>query len=431
MTGPSILIVSYNWPPRNAVGTHRPYAWAKYWSEAGAAVTVLTAAKRSFDAPLDLHLPDLPGVRVIETPYGGTSLSLIDRWSRHDKLRTVLKRIRGYLRKTVATTTDPRGAWQQAVQGVLAAQAPEHDFIVSTYGPEASHLIAYDAKRINPDLVWVADYRDLWSQNPGVKLPEHIRAQLRTKEAATVGQHADIVTAVSEDMIEKLGEFCTGRLVLSPNGFDLTLADLRQIVANPHKPSGKPLRLVHTGTVYAGLRDPSPLLEALADMADREEIITGDITVDFYGERVDPIRKLMENPRFRPFLRTPGHVSRDEALRLQRTADMLLLLESPAPEARGVLTGKLFEYISAGRPIICVGSRPDFEIGKILQQTGTGQVGDPAKRDWITDIIRQQVSGAEEPEWFAPRLSEISRYTRKGQSMALLAEMTGKANASE
>ena len=65
----NILIVTYNWPPRNAIGAHRPYSWAKYWSALGANVTVLTAKKYSFDAPLDLDLPVINGVHVVNVPY--------------------------------------------------------------------------------------------------------------------------------------------------------------------------------------------------------------------------------------------------------------------------------------------------------------------------------------------------------------------------
>ena len=71
MSGPRIVIVTYDWPPRNAISIHRPYAWARYWSEAGAQVTVLTAIKQPFDEPLDLHMPQLQEVEVIEVPYGG------------------------------------------------------------------------------------------------------------------------------------------------------------------------------------------------------------------------------------------------------------------------------------------------------------------------------------------------------------------------
>src|SRR5690625_3409835 len=64
-----VLIVSYNWPPRNAIGTHRPYSWAKHWSERGVSMDVLTAKKKFFDGPQDLCLSSLSSVRVTESPY--------------------------------------------------------------------------------------------------------------------------------------------------------------------------------------------------------------------------------------------------------------------------------------------------------------------------------------------------------------------------
>lgn len=423
MTGPRILIVTYNWPPRNAIGTHRPYAWAKYWSEAGARVTVLTAAKRAFDAPLDLYLPVPAGVRVIEVPYGGAGLSVIDRWSRNRTARNILKWVRGRLRNATAATTDPRSGWRTAAQPLVAELAKENDFVVSTYGPEACHLLAHDIKTVSPRLIWVADYRDLWSQSPMGGWTDGVKASIRSLEEASVGRHADVVTAVSEDMVEKLGEFCRGRRILSPNGFDLELRDLEKILASSGGRNSKPLRLVHTGTVYPDQRDPTPLLETLANMLERGELRAGDVVLEFYGGRVTPILQLMKNPRFEPFLRVPGHVAREEAIRIQREADLLLLLESSAPEARGVLTGKVFEYISAGRPILCIGSRPEFEIGLLLRRTGTGVVADLGDPDSIASIIRHQLSDLRLPDWFAPNLEEIGKYTRKGQAIHLLAEM--------
>lgn len=423
MTKPRILIVTYNWPPRNAIGTHRPYSWAKYWSAAGAQVTVLTAAKRAFDAPLDLDLPDLDGVGVIEVPYGGAGLSLLDRLVRHPKIRTHLKRIKSWLPRSPSLPADPRLGWRESAAPLAAELSKESDFVVSTFGPNASHLIAYDAKRVNPGLIWVADYRDLWSQTPAIELPDKVRASIRSQEEASVGLHADLVTAVSADMIEKLGEFCKGRRILVPNGFDLDREELNEIFNKASGRCGKPLRIVHTGTVYPGQRDPAPLLENLAGMVDRGELKYGEVTVDFYGSRVELIVQLMDNPRFRPFLRVPGHVSRNDAIKIQQEADLLLLLESSEPESRGVLTGKIFEYISAGRPIICVGSRPDFEIGQLLLRTGTGVVVNQDDPGWVARTIRDRLNGGL-PEWFVPNLNEIGRYTRKAQALELLAAMT-------
>jgi hypothetical protein len=420
MTGPRILIVSYNWPPRNAIGTLRPYAWAKYWSEAGAQITVLTAVKHAFDAPLDLKWPAPAGVRVIEVSYGGTELTLLDRLMRYPTLRTYLRKLKALLIKSSLISSDPRFGWRRSARPYVQRLAKKHDVVISTYGPDACHLIGYDAKHANPDLIWVADYRDLWSQNHQHEWPENVRAQIRSLERDTVGRHANLITAVSEDMISRLGKLCRTKTFLAPNGFDFTDAELAQtLTSSPRRPT-RPVRLVYTGTVYAGHRDPAPLLEALASMVDNGELKHGDVVVEFYGTRLDPITRLMDNSRLRPFLLIPGHVGREDAIQIQREADLLLLLESSAPEARGVLTGKIFEYISAGRPILCVGSKPDFEIGALLSRTGTGVV---ANTDDMVKIIKGFVDGNSAPEWFNPQIQEIARYSRKTQSLALLAEI--------
>ena len=89
-------------------------------------------------------------------------------------------------------------------------------------------------------------------------------------------------------------------------------------------------------------------LEALAALHGEGRITEGAVTVDFYGARVDADRRLAGSPEYAPFIRLMGHVPRTEALKAQYDADLLLLLESPDPRARGVLTGKVFEYSASG-----------------------------------------------------------------------------------
>ena len=65
----NIVIITYAWPPYNAIGTYRPYAWAKYWKKLGHNITVITAKKQAFDTPDDLNLPLIPGVKIVEINY--------------------------------------------------------------------------------------------------------------------------------------------------------------------------------------------------------------------------------------------------------------------------------------------------------------------------------------------------------------------------
>ncbi|MBA4208076.1 MAG: hypothetical protein C0454_00925 [Parvibaculum sp.] len=278
-------------------------------------------------------------------------------------------------------------------------------------------------KRVNPGLRWVADYRDLWSQGYAEEATETKHAIARKQELESVGERADLLTAVSNDMVHQLSVLTGKPVIRMPNGFDLDETVVRQRLAAIPKASSKPFRIVHTGMLYEGHRDPKPLLEALVKLKETGRIVEGDITVDFYGARVDVARQLARDPLFTPFIRLMGHVSRDDALAAQCQADLLLLLESSAPEARGTLTGKLFEYIAAGRPILCVGSRPEFEIGAVLGDTGAGVVCGPDEYDQLPSMLDQTMQGRGLFTSYAPNVDEVLRYSRERLALELLEVM--------
>ncbi|WP_428397803.1 glycosyltransferase [Marinobacter salarius] len=423
MTKLNIVIVTYNWPPRNAIGTHRPYAWARHWSEAGADVTVLTAKKQTFDEPLDLNLSTINGVNVIEVVVGG-STRLVGKAFKFEFVKRIAKKLKAWLGKGSFIEVDPRLAWRKAAESTAIRLAAETDIVVSTFGPAASHLIGHDIKMANPSVIWVADYRDLWSQSHTGDITDRARNNHKEIELNTVGAYADLLTAVSEDMIEKLTSLTGKQSLLIPNGFDIDDEALRsRLLRHISRPDG-PFRIVYTGMIYEGHRDPTPLLDSLVRLHGANKLGAGEVTIDFYGARVDLVRRLAQNEQYSPFIRIMGHVNRNEALFAQLSADLLLLLESPAPEARGVLTGKLFEYMAAGKPILCVGSRPEYEIGKVLQRTGTGRVFGPDEFQYLDDVLLETFSGKGMQDEYFPRIEEIVKFSRKRQSLELLHVLT-------
>jgi len=407
-----IIIVTYNWPPRNAIGTHRAYAWARHWAEAGAEITVLTAEKQPFDGPVDLDLPNPSGVRVIEVPFARTT-KLAGRALKFDFARRLAKKIKAWINRWGSKPFDPRSRWHSAARPTALQLAQTADIVVSTYGPSASHLIASDMKQSNPAIRWIADYRDLWSQSHHEGISTLARQAMRKEELASVGRFADLLTTVSDDLRRKLVEL-TGKSVLCvPNGFDIDEDTIRERLIKQPESSGPPFRIVYTGTLYAGLQDPRPLLDALDRMYSKGLIGDGEVTVDFYGSRLDPLNRLAEDPSYARFIEVKGHVTRNQALHAQRNADLLLLLESPRPEARGVLTGKLFEYIASGRPILSIGSRPEYEIGKVLAATGTGMTFGPEEYGHIDEVLLESIKGKGVYDAYAPEIEEIMKYSRE------------------
>jgi len=412
-----ITIVTFAWPPRNSIGAHRPYSWARYWAAAGAEVRVLTARKYDYDQPLDLTLPPLPGVEVIETDYAKGRVSLAQRLARGPLKAPALwlyRRLRG----KVAAVRNPREGWLAAVRPHLADLATRSDVVVSTYDPRMVHQIAALMKTANPRLFWVADYRDLWSLNHAPDWTDAQRTAEAATERATVAALADLVTSVSDDLARAQGEWSAKPWLAVTNGFDVDLSAIREAIARPLPPPSAPLRIVYTGKIYPGLRDPGPLLEELLAMEAEGVIARGAVVVDVYGGQVEGIEPMLRSGRFDHLLRLHGHVPREAALAAQREADLLLMLESPLPEAKGVLTGKIFEYVATGVPILSLGSRCDSAIGALLASTRTGLCteDEPAL---IRNAVLERLHG-QHPDWFAPDMAVIEGFSREAQATRLL-----------
>ncbi len=408
-----IVIVTYNWPPRNSISTHRPYSWASYWSKKGAKVTVLTSEKQNFDEPLDMPLPDLEGVNVIQVPYVDLFNLLPIKLVKFPFILNIAKKIKLWQIRNLGSSYDPRKAWSVAATPIAKRLALENDIVVSTFGPSSAHFIASEMKKSNPSIKWVADYRDLWSDSPNlVGSRASLRNRIIKDELSTVGKNADCVTAVSEDMVQKLSKLTKKKVFKFTNGFDIDEKTLKQ---NYKKISYKPkeaFRIVYTGTIYQNERDPKPLLEAIVKLSDKK-LLSKTVTVDFYGARLEYIEELFKNPKYSPFIRIMGHISREKALKIQNDADILLLLESSNEESRGVITGKIFEYIAAGRPIICIGSKSEFEIGEILYKTGTGIVFEKLELSKIEQILLETLKGNGLFESYNPNFEEVINFNRE------------------
>jgi glycosyltransferase involved in cell wall biosynthesis len=168
-------------------------------------------------------------------------------------------------------------------------------------------------------------------------------------------------------------------------------------------------------------------LSAISQLHRRGQLSPGDISVDFYGGSNELIIKLSEVPAYAPFVGLMGHVTHDEAVKAQRGADLLLLLESNQLEAKGVLTGKVFEYISSGVPILSLGSGEDSEIYELLKQTSTGVcVGNSIEK--VIEIIVEMLNG-ELDRWFSPNIEKIIKYSRQSQAELMYSKLI--SNASE
>jgi glycosyltransferase involved in cell wall biosynthesis len=367
-----ILVVTYFFPPENAIGGQRPFSWAKAWVREGHEVDILTVAK---DIPYSgthgftVHevCPQAPFLwlksfyrKRLKTPKssGGVSGS-----SRPSLLKRIFAWMKGRGLSSSTRMPDPSDFWILPALRHARSLNQKWDLVISTFGPYSCHVIANKLKSDGYVARWTADFRDLWTLNPYFLGFPIIKIFERMLERKLVHQ-ADIVLTVSEPLsldMKKL--YPTIKVATIENG-----ADSDDFQISPPRRKSEKKRIVYTGTIYPGRRDPGPLLRALSKIEDRQE----RVEIIFAGPPSDYLEQTIDESGARDCVSVLGLIERREALLLQQDCDVLLFLESNAPDAAGVLTGKLFEYLFSLREIWGVGVDSTTLSGKIIEDSGAG-----------------------------------------------------------
>ena len=253
------------------------------------------------------------------------------------------------------------------------------DVVLTTSPPSSVHLVGAAVKRAT-GVPWVADLRDSLVAHP------HRRAEsvaVRTKErgehavAGLVARSADAIVAVSDAIAdEAAGLDPRGRVVTIPNG-----CDFDDFAGLPYRRADR-FRITHTGSFF-GKRDPRPFLTALAESG------LEDVVARFVGDFRSSDREWSEGLGLGDRLELHPYVPRRRSLELQRDSDaLLLLIPHAAGRGRGVLSGKVFEYLAAERPILAA-VPPDGAAADLIRRTGTGVVAPPDDPDALGDALRE------------------------------------------
>jgi glycosyltransferase involved in cell wall biosynthesis len=410
-----LLLVTLYFPPAGGGGVQRPLKFASQLPALGIETHVLAP-----DDPKWLHedaglaLPTQAwvhraryvgprGRRLADELHGRSGVDLAVR-----RATTVGRRL---------LVPDENVTWNATAipKAISIARREGIDVVLTTSPPGSVHLVGA-AVQAATGAKWVADLRDSLVAHP------HRRSDslaVRTKEkaahgvAALVARRADAIVAAADAIAEEArGLNPRGRVVTIENGCDFD--DFAGLVYE----RSDVFRLTHTGSFF-GRRDPKPFLRALADSG------LDDVHVRFVGDFRPGDREFVQELGLTDRVELLDHVPRRRSLELQRESEALLLL---IPEAggrgRGVLSGKVFEYIAAERPILAV-VPPDGAAARLIHDTGVGVVAAPEDVDGIRDALvglhaRWRSGGLEgtplSPEWH----ERLSRSTRVEQLADLL-----------
>ena len=239
------------------------------------------------------------------------------------------------------------------------------DVILSSSSPVTGHLIARELKRKH-HIPWIADLRDLWSQNHNYYYSSLRRMFDKRLELKTLAQ-ADTLVTVSQLWADRLATLHKGKVISAiTNSFDAV--KMKEI-----SPGMKPgFTITYTGNIYGGKQNPGKLFAALRSLISADEIDPADVEARFYGPKLDWLEKEITEYTLSGIVKQYGIVSPQAAIEKQKESQLLLLLDWDDPDEKGVCPLKFFEYLGAERPVLAIGGVEGNAVDLLLDKTKAG-----------------------------------------------------------
>lgn len=411
-----LLLIAYYFPPLGGAGVQRSAKFAKYLTRLGWRVEVVSVVPPPFEPEDDTLLADVTSEAItVHHVANREAFRGFDALPGGWRLRSLIQ--------DRLLFPDRMSGWYRPALEMASRICTSRPGIavMTTSAPYTAHLIGLElARRFHHP--WVADFRDEWSSNPYLKLSgrmfkRHLAAEREVLDnaAAIVGVTAGITGQLQSHAPEAPGIFMT-----VPNGYDpedlVKVSNLPENTAYQCAGDPKSLAITYTGSLNRErARLIQELIDCLEDLMKQGSLPAGTIRLNLVGAERYPDLDLAG----RDWISVRGYVSHQEALVWMAGSDLLLLAE-PNPSA---FTGKVFEYLGLGRPVLGM-VHPESPAAKLLQEAAAGWVAETPRQieAVVRDCYRAKLAGQRlvEPD---PRV--VSRYNREVQA-GQLAELLNR-----
>jgi glycosyltransferase involved in cell wall biosynthesis len=363
-----VLLVTLHFPPGGGGGVHRPLKFATHLPALGIETHVLAPdLPGAVPADSELELPTQAWVHRVRY-VGPRAGRAVERLAGKQGLARVGTQAALLGRRLLVPDENLPWSTLATPFAIRLARREGIDVVITTSPPPSLHLLGAAVKRAS-GAAWVADLRDPLTSHPHRRGYESRLAHLKETAVGGVGRlvaaQADAIVAASDAIAEEARALHPkGNVVTIANGCDFD--DFAGLEYHP----GDRLRITHTGNFH-GKRDPKPFLQALAGSG------LEDVVVRFAGDFRAADREYAESLGLGDRIELLGYVSRRRSLELQRDSEaLLLLIPESGGRGKGVLTGKIFEYLAAERPILAVVPK-DGAAAQLVRDTQVGWIAPP------------------------------------------------------
>ena len=374
-----VLIITYYWPPGGGGGVMRWLKMSKYLPEWGWQPVIFTPENPDPNVLDESLLAEVPKkAEIVKLPI----------WEPYDLYRKITRKPETSRFKAGYISEASRGNWKERlsvfIRGNLLIPDPRIfwvnpayrylknylkekpvDLIISTGPPHSMHLIALKLKK-KFTTPWLADFRDPWT---GIDFYHRLKLtwmadkihHLLEKKVLTA---ADVVTVVSTDIKRSTELLCGREIHVVYNGYDPEDFDFQAV------PDPDFFIISHFGAFNRD-RNPSAFWKALAEVGSEIPAFKEKLKIRLIGQTDEQIISEIQKSGLAGNLERVHHMEHRPGLKLLGRSAVLLLPLNDAPNARGILPGKMFEYMALGRPVLALGPEGS-DCRDIILKTGAG-----------------------------------------------------------
>ena len=393
-----VLIITYYWPPAGGSGVQRWLKFTKYLPKYNWQPIIYTPENPYFEVKDEALCKDIPvEAEIWKTPVW-------EPYALKDKLfgkagksqsagvisnkKSLKNKLLNWVRGNVFIP-DPKIYWVNPSIKVLLKKIKEEDIehIITTGPPHSMHLIGLGLKKSIPNLKWIADFRDPWSELD--LLDEfHLSNSSRKKHQdleKQVLQNADVALTVSETWVKDLKRLGANRVELITNGYDTADFD--------SKPKTHDKFIIGHYGLLNHLRNPKNLWKVLNSLCEENTEFNSKLEIHLSGNiDAEVISEIESHPYLKTRVKQLGCLSHAEVLAEYNEASVLLLLLFNSKSGVGNYPGKIFEYFAAQKPIAAFGPK-ESDIEKLIEKTKTGMYfsyDETKLKDDILDLFKNE-----------------------------------------
>lgn len=423
-----VLIITYYWPPSGGAGVQRWLKFTKYLCELGLEPHVVIPSNPNYpviDTSFEKDIENLD-IKIIKIPiwepyniyrkFMGFSedYKINHTFSAGDKSNNWKSKLALWFKSNVFIP-DPRIFWTLNTPSILSKYIIQQniDTIITTSPPHSIQLIGYILKNKLKHIKWIADLRDPWTTIyfsntlPQSLFSKKINAWLEKK----VLQKADHVITVSKALCEEFSLISNRKIHCITNGYD---AD--DIQSNTEFDYSS-FSMSYIGTLFKAYNMPN-FWEVISEICSENMQFKKDLKITIAGSVDSNIIEKFNELNISDNINYLGYLNHDKINEIiQKT--QILLLTTPEHNNKGILTGKVFEYMATLKPILCITSQYN-NLWNLIQETKSGYCASFDNKEEIKNIVLSLYKNYTNQNFTHNAIENIKKYNRKSLTEELI-----------